>query len=330
LNIDSGGETTAEELSYEQCRRVCDLETFDCSSTDGLEPVKEIIGQERAVRALEFGLNIEEKGFNVFVTGRPGTGRRTAIVDFIERLASEMPAPSDWCYVNNFKDPDRPKSIRLPAGRGTEFRKEMERFIEDVREGLKEAFESEEYADKRNQNLEKVEAEKNELTTQINRTASEAGFQLQQSPIGLVLVPVVDGKPIPEQQLSQLSDDVRQNILERRKQTQDKIQSTLRKLRDLERRANESLRGLNRDVAKFVMDPFIANFKEKFEDCEGVIEYLEEVEEDVLENLPQLLGTQQQQQGPFPQMPAPDPTQNYKVNLVVDNSSLEGAPVEME
>jgi len=295
-----------------------------------LEPLEGIIGQERAVRALEFGLGIKDKGFNVFVSGMPGTGRKTAIVDFIKRLAKEMPVPPDWCYVNNFKDPSCPMALQLPAGRGSEFKRGMERFIEETKEGLKQAFESEEYAEKRSETLKGFEAERNELTNAVTRVAAEAGFQLQQSPIGLVLVPVVDGQPVPEQQFAQLSEDLRQQIMAKRNETQERIQSTFRQLRDLERKANEGIKELNNEVARFVMEPFRNVLNEKFKNCEGVMEYLDQVEEDILENLLLILGGPHQQLNQFPQQPIPDPTQNYGVNLVVDNSSLDGAPVEME
>ncbi|NYT12124.1 MAG: AAA family ATPase [Methanomassiliicoccales archaeon] len=319
-----------KELAFHECRNICEDVTFECKSTEELTPLQEIIGQNRAVKALKFGLNIKEKGFNIYVSGMPGTGRKTAIVEFIKHLAKDMPAPPDWCYVNNFKDVNSPRALRLPAGRGVEFKKNIERFISEVREGLKQAFESEEYADKRSQTLEAIEGERNNLTNMIGRTAAESGFQLQQSPIGLVLVPIIDGQPVSEQQLAQLSEDVRNQILVKRKETQDKIGTTFRQLRELERRANEGIKKLNNEVARFVMEPFLANIRELFSDCDGVIQYLSEVEEDILENLFILLQEPQAVQGQFPQAPMPDPTENYMVNLVVDNSHLEGAPVEME
>jgi lon-related putative ATP-dependent protease len=319
-----------KELTFHECRNICEDVIFECKSTEELTPLQEIIGQNRALKALKFGLNIKEKGFNIYVSGMPGTGRKTAIVEFIKLLAKDMPEPPDWCYVNNFKDANSPRTLKLPAGRGVEFKKNIERFISEVREGLKQAFESEEYADKRSQTLKTIEEERNQLTNMIGRTAAESGFQLQQSPIGLVLVPIIEGQPVPEQQLTQLPEDVRTQILVKRKETQDKIGTTFRQLRELERRANEGIKKLNNEVARFVMEPFLANIKELFSDCEGVIQYLSEVEEDILENLFILLQEPQAAQGQFPQASMPDPTQNYLVNLVVDNSHLEGAPVEME
>ncbi|MBM4237144.1 MAG: ATP-dependent protease, partial [Euryarchaeota archaeon] len=113
------------ELSFEKCRNACPDVVFDCKSTAELSALSGIIGQDRAVRALQFGLNIEDKGFNVYVSGMPGTGRKTAIVDFLKELAKARPIPPDWCYVNNFKDPINPRALELPPGKGMEFKKEM-------------------------------------------------------------------------------------------------------------------------------------------------------------------------------------------------------------
>ena len=110
-----------KELTPEQCRRVCPELTLDCKSTDDLKPSKRIIGQDRAMKALQFGLRIRSKGFNVYIAGMPGTGRRSAAVEFIKELAKDMPVPPDWCYVYNFREPSKPNALSLPAGKGKEF-----------------------------------------------------------------------------------------------------------------------------------------------------------------------------------------------------------------
>jgi Cdc6-like AAA superfamily ATPase len=137
------------ELTPEQCRNTCPDIAFKCKSSEELSPLMEIIGQDRAVRALQFGLRIQNQGFNIFVAGLPGTGRKTAIVSFIEQLARERGAPDDWCYVNNFKDPTSPRALRLPAGKGGELKKEMEKLVAGLTTGLRQAFESNEYTQQR-------------------------------------------------------------------------------------------------------------------------------------------------------------------------------------
>ncbi len=319
------------ELSFEKCRNVCPDVVFDCKSTADLSPLSGIIGQDRAVRALQFGLNIEDKGFNVYVSGMPGTGRKTAILDFVKELAKARPTPSDWCYINNFKDPINPRALELPPGKGREFKKEMEKFVGSVVGALRSAFESDDYVKKRTSSLRSIEEERSELTSRINQIAEEGGFALQQSQIGLVLIPVVNGQPLNEQEFMQLPQSAQQKIQKKREVVQGKIFSSFRSLRDLERKAEEKVKNLNREVANFAMEPFLSVLREQFGGSKEVSEFLKEVQEDILENLPTILqGQQKEAQIPFLMGPAPDPARNYAVNLIVDNSELEGAPVVIE
>ncbi|TRO47553.1 ATP-dependent protease, partial [Candidatus Bathyarchaeota archaeon] len=321
------------ELSYEHARKVYSHESVECTTTAELTPLNEIIGQDRAIRALKFGLKIKDKGFNIYVSGIPGTGRRTAIVNFLEEIAKDRPVPSDWCYVNNFKDPDRPHAVELPPGKGREFKQDMERFVSEMRGALSVAFESEEYSRRRNDTLKAIEAERNEVTNQINSLAANAGFLLQRSPIGLVLIPIVNGRPINEQEFAQLRPNLQQQIQERREALQEQLRGSLRQFRDIEGKTREVIRELNRTVASFALEPMLAVLKEKFSECEDVINFLGDVEDDVLDNLSSIL---QEQSEEAPQLPFPmpgmksDPTGMYKVNLIVDNSELKGAPVVME
>src|SRR3989304_5858126 len=136
------------ELPAEKLRRECDASFMRCETTQELVPLREIIGQERAVRALKFGIGIREHGFNIYVAGFPGTGRTTAVKNFVEEIARVEPVPPDWCYVNNFSNPYDPKAIKLPLGKGKEFRDDVKNLIENIRTALPKAFESEDYTTK--------------------------------------------------------------------------------------------------------------------------------------------------------------------------------------
>jgi lon-related putative ATP-dependent protease len=321
------------ELSYEQARGVFPESLLECKSTKELTPLKEIIGQDRAVKALKFGLKIKDKGFNIYISGMPGTGRKTAIINFLDAIAKSRPVPPDWCYVDNFQDPNRPRALRLPAGKGAEFVKDMERFVSDIKRVLRVAFESEEYARRRGETLKAIENERNEVTKQVNKIAGDAGFLLQRSPIGLLLIPIVNGRPINDQEFAQLPTQLRQKIQERRESLQVELRSSLRQFRDLERKADEVISELNKNVATFSIEPIFSTLKEKFGDCEDVIKFLGDVEENILENLPAIRQEEGEEEPQLPfQIPGmrTDPTDRYRVNLIVDNSKQEGAPVVME
>ena len=311
-----------EELSAEQARRTCEDVTFDCKTTAELTPLEQIIGQDRAVRALQFGLNIEKKGFNVFVSGLPGTGRKTAIVDFVKELAAMRPTPPDWCYVNNFSDSSRPNAIRLPPGKGLELKKEMEGFVNFLPGALRESFESEDYSKRRDAALQRVNRERNDIITSINRMAKEAGFTIQQIATGFVLVPMVEGKPLTDQEFLELPEVLQQQINQARQNINERITEAFRPLRDIAKRADKDINDLNKEIALYAISPYLEDMHERFKGIEEVDQYLDEVKSDILESLPLFLA-------PPKDVPI-DPTRDYHVNLVVDNSQTNGAPAEIE
>jgi len=321
------------ELTHDQARKTCANLFQKCKSTEELLPLSGIIGQNRAVKALEFGLKIQDKGFNIYIAGMPGTGRKTLILNYLEAIAKERPVPPDWCYVNDFEDPNRPRALQLPAGKGTEFKRDVERFVEDLKKALSAAFESDEYSKRRSNTLQAIEEERNKVTSQVNALAGKAGFLLQRSPIGLLLIPIVNGRPINDQDFSKLPPRIQSEINNRREGLQKELRVYLRQFRDIERKAEDAINELNKSIATFAMEPFFLALREKYGGVDEVTQYLEEVESDVLENLSNIMtdGEKEQPQLPFP-IPSmkEDPTAKYKVNLVVDNSQLEGAPVVLE
>jgi lon-related putative ATP-dependent protease len=320
-----------QELSYKDARNFCPEVAFECSSTAELPPLKEIIGQGRAVNALRFGLRIKDKGFNIYTSGRSGTGRKTTVENFMHEMAKEMPVPDDWVYVNNFQDPTEPVALRLPPGKGLELEKEMDKFVAGIFTSLREAFESNEYAQKRSATLKSIDNERKEFIDSLNKLTADAGFQIVQSPIGLLLVPVIDGKPVNEEELAHLALGVRKDIEKRREALQGDVQESLIKLRNLEKEAEEKLAKLNREVATYVLEPRLSGLRQIFGEYPEVLGFIKNVEDDLLDSLPTILQGEQPQPGPMGMaVPTDGPKRAYAVNLVVDNSKLKGAPVEVE
>ncbi len=204
------------KLPIEKLRKECESNFMKCESTHDLVPLSEIIGQERAVRALKFGLGIKDHGFNMYVAGYPGTGRKTAVKNFVEAQAKIQPVPPDWCYVNNFANPYEPKAIQLPAGKGKEFREDMKNFIENVKNALPKAFESEDYATRREATIQGLENQRKQLIDELNQEAQREGFVIQTTPIGLLLIPVLDGKPLSEEEMLALPQKTKDKIQEKR------------------------------------------------------------------------------------------------------------------
>ena len=320
------------QLPVEKLRNVCDASFLHCESTKDLVPLSEIIGQERAVRALKFGLGIKDHGFNVYVAGYPGTGRKTAVKNFVEAQAKTQPVPPDWCYVNNFGNQYEPKAIKLPAGKGKEFREEMKNFIEDVKTALPKAFESEDYVARREATIKVLENQRKQIIAELSVKAEREGFVIQTTPIGILLIPVLNGKPLSEEEMLSLPQKTKDNINEKREALETEFRNTIRQLIDMERRIHDALKKLNKEVALYALGNQVESLMEKYPANSEVVTYLREVQNDILDNLQQFIRRgEPEQQLPFPVPWMKDePYKKYEVNIVIDNSKIAGAPVVVE
>jgi lon-related putative ATP-dependent protease len=322
------------KLSVEQLRKECDPDLMSCKTTKELAPLEEIIGQERAVRALKFGLGIKEKGFNIYVAGYPGTGRTTAVKNFLDEVARTKPVPVDWCYVNNFSNQYAPKVIRLSPGKGKEFQKDMKDFIENVKRALPKAFESDDYTIKRESTIKGMEAQRKKLLDQLNTEARKEGFVIQINPIGLFIIPVIKGKPASDEDIIALPIKLREEIRQKKEHLETEMRSVTRQFMDMERKIEEEINKLNRDVALYSIGHLMVDLKEKYKDFPDALSYLEDAQKDILDNVAQFIREPEAE--PQAQLPfaaswmAEAPFKKYEVNCAVDNSQNKGAPVIME
>lgn len=320
------------EIPPQSLRKICEPTFIRCKTTEDLVPTREIIGQERAVRALKFGLGIKDHGFNIYVAGYPGTGRKTAVKNFVEEVARDKPVPPDWCYVNNFSNQYEPKAIRLPPGKGKDFRDAVKNLIENIRTALPKAFESDDYASKRDATIRGLEKQRKDLIDKLNAKAQQEGFVIQSTPIGLLLVPVVNGKPLSQEELLSLPQKTKAGIQERREKLEAELRNTMRQFLDMERKIREEIKKLNREVALYAIGHLVEAIIEKYSDNSEITGYLKDVQNDILDNLSQFIKRGEGQQ----QLPFPVPWmrearfRKYDVNVVVDNSDCKGAPVVME
>lgn len=326
--------TMITKLSIERLRKECDPDLMSCKTTKELAPLEEIVGQERAVRALKFGLGIKEKGFNIYVAGYPGTGRTTAVKNFLDEIARAKPVPSDWCYVNNFSNQYAPKVIRLSPGKGKEFQKDMKDLIENVKRALPKAFESDDYNIKRESTIKGMEAQRKKLLEQLNIEARKEGFVIQINPIGLFLIPVIKGKPSSDEDIIALPVKLREEIRQKKEHLETEMRSVTRQFMDMERKIEEEINKLNRDIALYVIGHLMVDLKEKYKEFSGVLSYLEEAQKDILDNISQFIREPEAE--PQAQLPfaaswmAEAPFKKYEINCTVDNSLNKGAPVIME
>jgi lon-related putative ATP-dependent protease len=321
-----------QELPIEKLHRTCEPSILCCESSAELSPLSTIIGQERAVRALKFGLGIKERGFNIYVAGRPGTGRTTAVENFLEEVAKSEPTPSDWCYVNHFSDTSRPNAIRLPAGRGAELKADMDSLLGAAVREISNAFDSEEYALQKENTLKTFQQQKQSILSQINEQALQSGFVIQPSAVGLLTIPIKNGKPMSEDDFMALKPEQREAINQKQEQVNAALEAAIRQAKGLDKGAEEAMQKLDRQVGEYAIRHQFADLKDKYAGLDEVLTFLEHVQNDILDNLANFKPQAEEQ----PALPIPgrgvkeSPTRKYQVNVLVDNSRQKGAPVVLE
>ena len=294
----------------------------DFSTSAELEPIEGFIGQDKAKKAVEEALKINEKGFNVFVVGIPGTGRRSFVTSFLEKEAMKMPVPKDWVYVYNFSNPSEPKAISLDPGKGSQFKSDMQKLSEEVIESIEKIFESEDYAAKKSELEDEYMSRKTQLWEELQQKAKELGFSVQLTPTGVMSVPIYDGKPVTQEMFESLPEDVKQTFNENSRKIKHIIEGTLYKSRKLDREYKEKLKELDKYAALFTIGALFDEIRKQYESNYDVVQYLTDVENDILSNLSDLRSEESELRQLY--------KKRYSVNLIVDNSHTVGAPVVYE
>ena len=319
-----------KELSYRELRREFDLSKLECETTDQIQELEKIIGQERAIRAIEFGLNIESPGYNIYVTGISDSGRTSTVRNILQKVASGKNSPPDWCYVHNFENPDQPIAISLPSGRGRIFKRDMEELINTLKKEIPKAFRSESYKERRTSLLEKYEQEKKAILSQTEQQAQKRGFKILRTPFGFTTIPVKkNGEPLKEEEYEALSQKEKEIIQNDMATIQKEIAQTFEKINELDKKAKDTINQFNRQVAQFVVEGNIKNLKEKYADSSSVVQYLRNVARDILDNIDDFFKEEQKSTLKIPPQEENGFTR-YQVNLIIDNSQTKGAPVVIE
>jgi len=327
-------EVPADKLAWR-----CDLTFLPFTCTADMTPLEDFIGQDRAIRAIEFGLGVNKPGFNIFVTGLTGTGKTSIIKAFLKKVtsstatAADAPAPEDWCYVHNFSDPDRPQTLKVRRGLGKALKSDMEQLIQNLQREAKKLFESDDFAHQRQGLIEQLQKKQQEMMEGLMEQASHAGFALRMTPSGIVLLPTKDGKPMQEADYLALSSAEKKQLEERRSEIEKEVEDTLRDGKKLEREIAGRLEAVETEAADYLVRNPLTDLKEKYQEYPRVVAYLDGVREHILKNLQRFKG-EAAPAGPMPGMafgePAGDPFAPYRVNVFVDNSDTLGPPIIVE
>jgi len=326
------------EVPVKGLRWKCDPKLFDFECTGDLAPLREFIGQERATRAVEFGIDMPDRGYNIYVAGLSGTGKTSMVKAYIERVIKEREAAGeavdirDWCYLYNFREPDSPQIASLPRGEGKVFREEISDLLKKIRSGLGQAFSSDEYKNQRQKTVEKLQAQQQKLLEKISGEARREGFVLQMAPSGPALVPIQDDRPMQEQEYLALSEDDRKKLEAKQAELHKKLQASLETASDMQTKAAERLQKVDKDIGEYTVSGLFGSLLKKHADLPKVTRYLAGLKDYTLDNLeifkasdepaPTVLGVPVSQA-----MEGRNPFLAFEVNVFVDNEGIEGPPV---
>ncbi|MCL5411272.1 MAG: AAA family ATPase [Patescibacteria group bacterium] len=330
-----GGFMPISELSPEQLRKTIDPSFFQFKSTKELPELKEVIGQGRAMAALRFGVSIPSFGYNLFALGVSGTGKMSIIKQELEKEAAKKNPPDDWCYVYNFDNADSPRYLRLPAGKGKEFKKDMDSFVEDFQNRMSKAFESENYEKQAVGIAQEVQEKRRVKIKELETRAGELGFTIVETPLGVVVAPVLEGRPIMAEEIEQLPPEKKEKVEASKKALQDEMTNILREINQLEKESREKVKKLDETIILFVVQPLTEELKEKYQENKKVTEYLEKVKKDILSRAQELKDVRKEEGGEgniLEKIISREKEEaldldRYKANVIVDNSSLNHAPV---
>ncbi|MBI2954176.1 MAG: AAA family ATPase [Chloroflexi bacterium] len=334
----------ANRVPVEKLRWTCNPDQFDFEHTQVLVPLQDFIGQDRAVKAIEFGLSIRRPGYNIFVTGLTGTGKMSAIKSYLQKTVEARGAmftddqpddqPDDWCYVQSFSDPDRPQALSLPRGKGKVLRAQIRDLLGILKSEIAKAFSAEEYQAQNKQVLEEGQRRQQEIFQTLEREAAQEGFVLQISQMGVALVPIVQGKPASQNDFLALPEEIRSNIEERRSNFMQKVEEAFHRAHLLEKETAQRIKELDEKVGEFtIARPFEA-LKSVYRDHPAVQAYLDDLRKFTLQSIERF----RQQEGQRPPVESlnleavkeRDAFLAFEVNVFVDNSGTAGPPIVIE
>lgn len=324
---------TVHKISPEEAYHRCDPDSFSFETTTEVEELSHFIGQDRALEAVDFGIGMQQQGFNLFVIGPEGSGRHTVVESFIHDKASKEATPSDWCYVHNFHQPHKPLALELPPSHGNIFKGEMYELIDTLKTTIPAIFEGDDYRQRLKAINDLLAQKIDTIYHEVEKEARAQSIAVLRNEQGFRFSPT-DGKgePLSLEDFRKLPDDVKKRIEETIEKLQAMLQEAVHQISIWKRETEEQSRKLKKETAKMVVSPFIETFKGKYKDNDKVILYLENVEEVLTEEVDDFLGEDQTGQHPLiiaigGRTPSFD---QYEVNVLISHQNNHGSPVIYE
>jgi lon-related putative ATP-dependent protease len=324
--------TAKNEVPPSDLRRLCDPSLFDFETTADITPLDQVIGQERAVRAITFGLEMKSAGYHIFVTGPEGTGKTTIVQDIVKEVARDLPTPPDWCMVSNFDDEYRPRALPLAPGRAGRFAKSLGRLVNDLQIRLPREFQAEPFREKLVEVQKKHGQQKGALFDKLDGLAHEKQLSVEQTPSGYQTVPLNGDKPYTQEEFENLPEQERKAIEQTVQDFQKEIQSVMREVNRINHAQQKEIQQLAGELTRFVVGNRLDVLRENYSDQPEILQFLNEMQEDIVENAGLFLPQQQssEENGDAPESVVELSLNRYKANVLEDRSAMTGAPVVFE
>ncbi len=320
------------ELRYTDLKKSYNAEKLKFETTAELEPITTGIGQDRGIKALEFGVHVDVKGYNLYLEGPSGVGKTMYTKNYLDKIAIKKKKPQDWCYIYNFDNPNEPIAVSLPAGQGKEFQETMETFIRDIKLDINRTFSNEDFEKEKQLIRQEFEQRRTFLLDKLNEEAAKYGFKIQTTQTGIYMLPVINGKTIEEEEFDQLDDNIKREFEEKSALVQEQIMSVISEIKAVEKQADKKLEEWQSNIALLTVNIHVNYVKAKYKRNKKINKFLSDIKQDILKNISKFLIDDSPAQiiQNAPNQEPPKPWINYKVNLFIDNSQLEGAPVIMD
>lgn len=320
------------EVNYKELRYNCDENIFKFDTTENLETNYRGIGQERGIASLEFGLTVDTKGYNVYLEGPSGSGKTTYTKNYLDKLSVGKKTPPDWCYIYNFENPNEPVAVSMPAGEGNNFKEAMDKFIKEIRTDIRNTFKNEDFEKEKNVITQKYQEKRVNLLENLNKQSEKYGFQVKSADNGIYMMPIVDGKVIKEEEFDKLDEEIKKEYEDKSTIVQEQIIQVIAQIKELDAESEKKVSEWQSNIAVLTIEGHISYIKSKFKRNKKITKFLDGVKKDILKNISKFVE-EDKKAGEAVQAPRPPetmPWENYKVNVFIDNSLEEGAPVIMD
>ena len=321
------------ELSYRSLKSTCNPNLFKFDTTESLEPIQGGIGQDRGIKALEFGLNVDINGYNLYVEGPSGVGKTMYTKHFLDSISKKKKVPQDWCYVYNFDNPNEPVAIPLSAGQGKEFKEAMDKFVKDITRDIRDTFNNEDFEKEKALIKQEYDLKRSALMEKLNQTSAQYGFQVKSANNGIYMMPVLNGKTLEEEEFEKLDDATKKEFEDKSSIVQQHVMEAISQIKSIQSEADQKINEWQSNVALLTVNAHINFIKSNFKRNKKITKFLDDIKKDILKNVNAFLAKDDSKANTPQNMQRPEiqkPWLNYRVNLFIDNSNLDGAPVIMD